>query len=134
MATARPATDLRKCVRNAEALTRYAEFLFDRRRLGEARLTAEQALELAPDEPRVYAILGASTRDVANLECSSAALRGRTDLAFPLLRAEIARADVLAGAGQIAEAVRVLRELATRMPGRERQQLEQQAAALEKLP
>lgn len=120
--------------RNAEALTRYAEFLFDRRRLGEARITAEHALEIAPDDPRVYAILGAASRDAGHLECASAALRERADLAFHLLRAGVARADVLAKVGQNAEAARVLRELANRMPGRTREQLEQQAAALEKLP
>lgn len=152
---------------NAEAHIRYAEFLFSRERLDEARATAEHALTLAPDDARLYAIVGTASKDVGHLECAAAQLRGRTDLTFQLfaaymqqgqrakadalfatlaetpkvndarrilLRADIARADALARDGQIAEAARVLRELATKMPGRTKEQLEQQAAALENLP
>ena len=50
-----------------------------------------------------------------------------------LLRADIARADTLAREGNTSEAARVLRELAEKMPGKTRAELQEQAARLEKL-
>ncbi|HUP62590.1 MAG TPA: tetratricopeptide repeat protein [Thermoanaerobaculia bacterium] len=48
-----------------------------------------------------------------------------------LLRADIPRADALAREGKLIEAARVLRELAPKMPGKTRANLETQAASLE---
>jgi Flp pilus assembly protein TadD len=151
---------------DAEAHLRYAEFLFTRDRLPEARVVAEQTLAFSPDDPRLYAIIGVDARDVATLECARERLpqrldldfhlyaaymqhgeRAKADVLFPLLaesplvnevrrillRADIARADALARDGNLTEAVRVLRELAEKMPGKTRSQLEEQAARLEKL-
>lgn len=51
-----------------------------------------------------------------------------------LLDVDVARANELLNAGNIAEAARVVRALATKMPDHARQQLEAQAAALESHP
>jgi Flp pilus assembly protein TadD len=151
---------------DAEAHLRYAEFLYTRDRVPEARFMAEQTLAFTPDEPRLYAIIGAGARDLAALECARERLPQRSDLDFHLfaaymqhgqrakadvlfaaltetplvnevrrilLRADTARADALARDGNLIEAVRVLRELAEKMPGKTRSQLEEQAARLEKL-
>ena len=48
-----------------------------------------------------------------------------------LLDADVARANALVSAGNTAEAARVIRELAAKMPAKAREQLEAQAAALE---
>lgn len=149
---------------NAEAHIRFAEFLAAHERPIEAREAALQALTLAPDEPRLYAILGTISGDVGSLECARAHFPERKDLDFHLfaaymhhgnrakadalfstlaetphvndvrrilLRADIARADALARGGEVAEAAKVLRELAAKMPGKTRAQLEAQASALE---
>ena len=50
-----------------------------------------------------------------------------------LLDADLARADALARDGKIGAAAQILRDLATKMPGTTRVQLETQAAGLEKL-
>ena len=152
--------------KNLEAHVRYAEFLAERDRMAEARLLAEAGLAFAPDEPRLYAVIGTDTREVATLQCARERLPQRRDLDFHLftaylhhgdrpnadalfgalmetprandarrvlLRTDIARADAFAREGNIVEAVRVLRELAERMPGKTRTELQEQAARLEKL-
>ena len=151
--------------RSVEAHVRYAEFLAARERNAEAQAIARHVLPLAPDDARLYAVIGVASADVAALECARASLDGRGDLDFHLfaaylqhgdrakadalfprlagtsrvndarrilLRADIARADALARGGQVTEAARVLRELAGKMPGRTKAQLEEQAAALER--
>ncbi|HEX8171456.1 MAG TPA: tetratricopeptide repeat protein [Thermoanaerobaculia bacterium] len=54
-----------------------------------------------------------------------------TDARKVLMHTDIARADALAREGKLAEAARIVRELATKMPEHARTELERQAAALE---
>ncbi len=54
-----------------------------------------------------------------------------TDARRLLMRTDVARADALARQGNVAEAVRIIRELASKMPERARRELEAQAARLE---
>jgi hypothetical protein len=54
-----------------------------------------------------------------------------TDARRLLLRVDIPRADALAREGKLLEAARVLRDLAPKMPGKTRENLETQAAGLE---
>ena len=151
---------------------RYAEFLMQQQRAGEARFTAEEALMRGGDELRAHAVIALSLAAekradaLPYLLCARRAMPDRADITLALyaaymeggarqsadplfeelmlspkvndarrilLDADIARADALARAGNIGEAARILRELAPKMPGKTRVQLEAQAVGLERL-
>lgn len=151
---------------------RYAEFLMQLQRSGEARLTAEEALVRGADELRAHAVIALSLAAEKRAEalpyllCARRSMPDRADITLALyshymesgerqaadplfnelllspkvnearrilLDADITRADGLARAGNLAEAARILRELAPKMHGRTRVQLEAQAVGLEKL-
>ena len=123
----------------------FAEFLVSRGCTAEARSVAAEALALdSASRGRAEAVIGLSHLIEDDADAAVEHLRRADFTPFLdemrvmdarrlLLRVDLSRADTLAREGKVAEAARLLRELGAKMPARTRENLDAQAARLEKL-